>query len=444
MPVIVRATYALSTPLFSAGTLSDQPELRLSAFKGNVRYWWRVLAWSRFRGDLTRIHEEEAKTFGSPGREGQSRVIMRLVSQSRAQVLHRGEFLVRNLRSTGAVGPPVGVYYLGYGLVNAGGRHAGRVTRAALAPPLSFTVEMLVAREKLSDAAFETLIDALKAIGMLGGMGARSRRGYGSLVLNRLTLASRLGAKDTMELWHPPKSPDELRREVARFNPDGAPRALPPYTALSRFSRCVIVEGGTNDALKLLDSIGRELMLYRGWGLHGKVAGWPSERRFEYDYLLMRDLKEPVTTHPRRIVFGLPHNYHFSSLEERETGQSHGPGGRRNDVGRKPDQRANRSVRPVGPKGYKVDRRASPLFIHIHMCGTTPVGVLTLLPATFLPDGSQILIRGPKDHYVELEKDEAKLYEPVEGFLDRLLRRSGDPKNTPKMNIGYAAEVRWA
>ena len=95
--------------------------------------------------------------------------------------------------------------------------------------------------------------------------------------------------------------------------------------------------------------------------------------------------------HPRRIAFGLPHNY-----------------------GKAPDKQ-------VGPYDKALDRRASPLFIHIHECGDTPFAVLSFLPARFLPeDRSDISVGGPRVR----QTPEPELYRPIREFLDRLR----DPK----------------
>src|SRR5690606_16335658 len=143
--------------------------------------------------------------FGSPGKDGQSALLMRIVVENRGKRLRRGEYLVPNLRPGGPADHPQGVYYLGYGLVQGGGQQMGCIQRAALCPPVGFTVEMLVLKNKISATALETLIDALKAIGLMGGMGARSRRGFGSLTLNRLTVGS-LGSKEVSDRWQPPRS----------------------------------------------------------------------------------------------------------------------------------------------------------------------------------------------------------------------------------------------
>ena len=108
--------------------------------------------------------------------------------------------------------------------------------------------------------------------------------------------------------------------------------------------------------------------------------------------------------HPQRIAFGLPHNY-----------------------GKRPNQQ-------VGPGDKELDRRSSPLFIHIHECGDTPVAVLSFLPARFLPKGkSDISVGGSKVP----QRPEDELYRPIHDFLDRLL----DPKKREEP-FTIAKEVR--
>jgi len=94
------------------------------------------------------------------------------------------------------------------------------------------------------------------------------------------------------------------------------------------------------------------------------------------------------TRHPRRIAFGLPHNY-----------------------GKRDDQQ-------VGPHHKDLDRRASPLFIHIHQCGDTPAAAVSFFPSRFLPEGKSDISVGGKEIPQTPEKE---LYRPIHHFLDRLL-----------------------
>lgn len=155
--MLIRATYSVVTPLFSSGAIQERAELRLPAFKGVLRFWWRALAWSRFHGDLQRIHQEESNTFGSPS--GQSAVWMRLKHTGPLRVLRQGEFLLPRVNFSKYAGSRSGqgwdgAYYLGYGLTRPAGRDAGSLLRPALLPPLQFSIEMLVNEDKMSDVAW--------------------------------------------------------------------------------------------------------------------------------------------------------------------------------------------------------------------------------------------------------------------------------------------------
>ena len=165
----------------------------------------------------------------------------------------------------------------------------------------------------------------------------------------------------------------------------------------------MLLTSDKQDPVEILDLVGREMVRYRSWGHNGKVLGAASEKNFEDDHDLMKKPKDQRKTHPRRIAFGLPHNY-----------------------GKPKDQQ-------VGPHDKNLDRRASPLFIHIQECGSTPVAILSFLPARFLPKGkSDISVGGT----IMQQKPDGDLYEPIEAFLDRLL----DP-NSRKEPFTGAVEV---
>ena len=222
--------------------------------------------------------------------------------------------------------------------------------------------------------------DALIALGTLGSMGSKSRKGYGSLSLMSLVV-------DGEEKWQAPATMAELATAISKLPRSDGPSELPEYTALTPRSRHVLVAGETDEALELLDLVGRELVRYRSWGHNGKVLGEDSERQFKDDHDLMKRAPRDRDTHPRRVAFGLPHNYGSGSDDQ------------------------------VGPGGSGLDRRASPMFIHVHRCDDTPVAVISFLPARFLPDGTNIRVGSRQVP----QAPEADLYRPIHDFLDRLL-----------------------
>ena len=101
---------------------------------------------------------------------------------------------------------------------------------------------------------------------------------------------------------------------------------------------------------------------------------------------LERNRQTAPPHHPQRIVFGLPHNY-----------------------GKYSHQMVNGSE-----EGR--ERRASPLFIHIHQAlGSDPVASLIYLPSVFLPEGDRVNVGG---HDVALNRADS-FWEPIATFIDR-------------------------
>ncbi len=367
----IHATYDVVTPLFCGGAYSKSVELRLPSFKGGLRFWWRALAWSRFGGDLKRIKQAEDELFGS-AEGGQARVRMRLTCKSLGK-----EMAVRKVIKLGA-----GARYLGYGLMVAfdtranpskrrAEQKAGQLLRACLEEPTSFTLSM---RCRGLGEEREHLRRALRAYGMFGGMGARSRRGYGSLVLRSLEMDP--GGVEPKYSPLPPES--EIRALVQGLEKGPEPAE---YTAITAGARVIVVEGADNeDTRALLDRVGREMVRFRSWGRNGMILNdMESERNFREDHDLMKMSAPSRRVHPKRIAFGLPHNY----------------------------------ARPDG----RLDRRASPLFIHMHQFKGRSYAILTLLPSRFLPDGVGIWVG---DKVVQCEPDE-KIYTPIHDFLNRML-----------------------
>lgn len=367
----IEATYRVVTPLFCAGADQQRAELRLPSFKGVLRFWWRALAWSRLKGDLKKIQQEENTLFGSAD-GGQSRVFMRLILDGSPIAVEAGNVLGVGKNVVGE-----GTRYLGYGVMEAfksrkKKTEAGQLTRPCLRAPFDFTVQMQ--GRNLEQEQLRSVKNALVALGTLGGMGAKSRKGYGSLVIRSLRINGE-------EQWSLPQSMYYLCNAIKAFRSDNHTK-LPEFTALSTNARLILLSSFKKEPLELLDLIGRELVRYRSWGRNGKILGREdSEKNFRDDHDLMK--RHHQKRHPRRIAFGLPHNY----------------GGKQ-----------------VVPSNE--NRRASPLFIHLHECGGRPVAVLSFLPGRFLPKGNSGISVGGRP---VSQVPEEQLYKPIHQFLNRLL-----------------------
>ncbi len=356
------ATFRVTTPMFSAGADTARAELRALSFKGVLRFWWRACAWSHFGGDLAGIREEETRVFGGP-EIGQSRVGIRLYPVGRVRVLAPHEVLT----DAGGRAASVGARYLAYGMLHTAGNvkkgvREAELIRGCLAPPFELTVELRL--RKLVEAQRGLLIEAVRALGTFGGMGARSRRGYGSLSLL------------SVDGDPAPALPTQVH-DLASHRLD----QLPEYTALSSCSRLLIGQHPVADALVALNQLGAEYKDFR-------------ESKMDGDAAIVLNGK-PANAYPKRVAFGLPLNYGD-----------------------------NKPV--VEPAGHGYDRRASPLFFHIHDCAGRAVPVISFLPARFLPT-PKLSIRGGKKppRTVALPEQPDVLYQPVNEFLDYLSRPGG-------------------
>jgi CRISPR-associated protein Cmr1 len=381
------ATFKVVTPLFLGDAEREATRLSLASLKGQLRWWWRALEWSgclRDKGSeraaLAELKDREERLFGVAGSDakdrGQSRVLMRLADQPEPGTPLCPE---HELRDGGGqlVGP--GARYLGYGLMGAFGARQGRLDRSCFPAGGHFTVE-LRPRDIDDDTAWQGVVRAVRLLGLLGGLGARSRRGWGSLTLQ--SLDGDPGWRTPLDISGYRKMLEETLRGVTL-----AP-SLPPLTAFSALSRIEVVHTG-GDPLRVLDHVGRQMQRYRAWGFRGTVNGEPSERNFVRDHDWSkapwdRDFAGYV---PKRAAFGLPHNY--------------GKG-----LGAAP------AAKEAG------DRRASPLLIHVHALGEgRHAAVLAVMPARFVP-AELVKLTWPRQTQPVTARLPTDWAQVLHGFLD--------------------------
>ncbi len=219
-------------------------------------------------GSVNKVREEESRIFGSAGNDvGQARVHLRLklpedVVQYKDPILKYAD------------GEPVGpgARYLGYGVVEAvpskkKNTKEGQILRSCLKYPFGGVLSLLIKNGTSSDD-IKSIESAVVAMGLFGGLGSRSRKGYGSFNLVELKLGEEI-------IFRMPRDFDDLKLKIGSFfknNNIVAYPDLPPYTAYSDLTRIDIVDK-SSDPLRLLNSIGEAMQMYRSWGRDGKVNG---------------------------------------------------------------------------------------------------------------------------------------------------------------------------
>ncbi len=349
----IEVTFKVNTPMFMGGN-DHKGEFRIPSLLGVLRFWYRATAPRHLIHDISALREAEARLFGSTN-TGQAAFLVR----ADANEISFADASTHITKST------YGINYLGYGPISFKG-----VQRSCIKEGSTIKIKFIF-RPNTSNQQPDKdgLIRAIKAFTLFGGLGSRSRRGFGSVTL--LTFKDEAGNS----LWRAPQNRNELHSEIKSFINALELRDItevPPYTAFSYMSRIIISQTNSNP-FSVLESIGQEMIRYRSYGRsdHGGSHNWPwgekAKPNFANDHDLLLNLDKNTGLHPRRVAFGLPHNYHFGSIKKNFN---------------------------ISGETSERERRASPLFIHIHALGKEYAAVLTFLPAKFLPDNEKIKMTG--------------------------------------------------
>ena len=376
----IEAEFTIVTPMFIGDANQEAHDVRPPSLKGALRFWWRALNWGRMLAAvsddtdkaLIALHNREAELFGLAASDktgGQGVFLLTL-----KQLVKTEEQVFQNM--SGAQ-----LYLLGQGLGSfKGGKN--HTTRSALISG-KFSACLLF-RPDTKDEDRHSVAEALFTFGLLGGLGSRARHGMGSV-----SLIGWQGGEFSV-----PQTAADYGKAIKGLLTH-LPETFPPFTAFSLKSR-IDISAENHDPLKLLSMVGSELQMYRSFGQNNKVAGKPAERNFICDHDLVQSSTngEPIISAPKRSVFGLPHNYFFSSTK----------------------RKADINYTPGGTDA----RRASPLLLHIHRISDDKcLAVHTLLPATFLPQDAKIRIKSQTSSNVSFTPD----WQVLHAFLNRFKTR---------------------
>lgn len=374
-PNIIEARYRIVTPMF-IGDADQTPAdgIRPPSVKGALRFWWRALNWGKIRvhhandhSALHELHEQEALLFGCGGSvyDNDKRKEQRLppIGQSRFRL----QITTKNIKITS---PTLSnaesglLYLLGQGLYD----HNKGILRQAITSQAkktgTVTIKCLL-HPKITAQQRATLEQALLALGILGGLGSRSRKGFGSLAIEYINA----------EKYTAPESTAALKTVLNNWKSAVAEPSFTAFSALTRIDQSLSGRSNNDNPLDLLNQAGREQQFFRSWGNSNnpsgehQVNGKKAWQRFPQSHHLMQKVAngEMPNAIPDKAVFGLPQNYFFSSN--------------------------NKSVE-FSLKEEERSRRASPLFIHVHQFPNgESILIQSLFPAVFLEEGAKLAFK---------------------------------------------------
>ncbi|MDZ4778778.1 MAG: type III-B CRISPR module RAMP protein Cmr6 [Planctomycetia bacterium] len=425
------ATLELVTPAFLAGadqTDATDCDLRPATLRGQLRYWWRTL----HAGYLTvaELRSLEAALWGSTKEAGAIRVVVQRRTKGEQQpdwVPGKREALNKKDQRVLRLAPDFakvhdlaaapqrrtqGFLYLSFGMDEMpAGKPNERKRRRCRLPGSEWEISVVVragyylrpgaAKDETPQSIDASVIEtqALAALSLLcqfGGVGSKSRNGYGSLKLSRVvseTLehkraltpeeaeesANKLRASEKLRLTNSPLEPSELSVFNDRLMLAPIPTPWLNYWKVLDELGFAIQDFGQSDGQK-------RTWIKEAFGLPRKIGQSDNDGRAKFAFSGSTDKTQQA------VVWLGQHHPHLDSRRAEDM------------------------------------RHASPIHLHISRNdnGTHSIGVIAF-PNRILPD-------------YQTSRDELQaLIEHLQIELPKRIAKSGPPKPLPKTSIGTAS-----
>lgn len=405
----VKLTLKVITPLFMGGA-NQQAELRSQSFNGVLRWWFRVAGGS---------FEDEKKIFGWGGEKSNKGGVNLIISQKLNSQIFEKEFDEHdNVRQD------KGINYLGFSLDQRFNKNQDNKTRREyLEQNQKFEIKLFF-HPTLKEEDIKKFFATLWLAFNLGNFGSRSRRGFGSLMIEKINfeendltnycfgLNFKLNSNDVNSWIN-----NNLNRIREIIHPNA--RKDIPFIFGNEFKIYKIDKSKYLNWQNWREKVQEDRkgkFLKTSWGGNG-IYGWKDLLDF-MGFLLMayRSYKQPDYEVAKSIlqnknlqnmtfereIFGLPLNFFYSSLGNPKTGK--------NGYGDKVDL-----VEIINNKPH-ASRRASPLMMKILLNNYNNYeGLFIIAKSKFKPDNYTLEFHRRR---ITLPKD--NIWQAIDGFTDSL------------------------
>lgn len=224
------------TPMVIGGAGEETTEIRVPSVKGMLRYWWRVMQAYSGITDINLLRDKEGMLFGCIGEKGKalkSNVSVRSFLQEEPKIDQNVNFFryARGKKSSNKAGLDKGTRFIIQFIIN----------------DLPYSTE---SNKNLSsiDIAKEVQ-NSFETLALLGGLGRRTRRGFGVFKINKKTQTIiRQGKKDKTIL--PCISIDDLIKKKGRKSTYGL--------HVEKILTFKSVYDNVEDILEIIDKISHE------------------------------------------------------------------------------------------------------------------------------------------------------------------------------------------
>jgi len=189
--------------MFLAGADGKTPELRPPSIKGAMRFWWRAMHGNM---EAKKLREEEAKIFGGGGDNARRSAFSIRIKADMAQ---RAEE-----KPLPHHGGDENCHYLNLSNSCGGTKNwnKDKCQKGRRQPSISSGIFFI----ELKGEGVEQIKPLFILFCLLGGLGKRSRRGFGSVRVTGI----KMSGQDNFELFKMPEKLDEIYKIISCFNTD--------------------------------------------------------------------------------------------------------------------------------------------------------------------------------------------------------------------------------
>jgi CRISPR-associated protein Cmr1 len=305
----LEASFRIVTPMFLGGSQpNDRAELREASFKGALRYWYRAID--------PDYRTREAKIFGGSGKtEGQSMFLLRIVGKRQEST----EWFDENRN---------GIKYFSFPFKM-------KQNRRYINCNSTFTLKLLFKKSiKDKDKDRKRILAPLWLLGHIGGVGSRSRRGFGTISLQSIIADERWEELDILPTPNVQKTYESWAGQfesglklLKSWFPGGRQDNHAVFGRQSRFRLVNVPKKSWRDSL---DFIGSNMRNFRNrYDIEVPSSDYHLVRSHicavkPNDATLVSNKPLPtkpvkLTTAPDRTAFGLPLTFRSNSLKYRIT-----------------------------------------------------------------------------------------------------------------------------
>ena len=312
------------TPLFLSGADQQGAELRPPSIRGALRFWFRAMMGGVVGGDVEKVRKLEEGVWGTTD----------VASHLRVRICDQQLHIFDPTREKDYEKDRKGLIYLSFPYLEYEKEtKSQRWNRPYIKPGSSFTVSIGLASDNVLSAIVEGTVWLLAHF---GGLGARTRRGFGSL---RVHPGRSDGLKPGFLSYQPAHEMDlvsyfrenlstiqQVFAALARqrlgdqtfSQASGRPSIIPKYSSFADWCAVLLQEVEGSNWKDVLNLAGKELRAFREDPSPEARMKWGGQKTVDYMEVIS-DFYNGRLTAPSQLdydVFGLPIQYQ-SSFRER-------------------------------------------------------------------------------------------------------------------------------